>query len=65
MAWDENANVCIANSGNVSRQPLTRLSCESAGMVWNDTANVCGEATQRGRRPRLRSQCASQRWRIP
>ena len=46
MAWDENANVCIANSGNVSRQPLTRLSCESAGMVWNDTANVCGEATQ-------------------
>ena len=46
MAWDENANVCIANSGNVSRQPLTRLSCESAGMAWNDTANVCGEATQ-------------------
>ena len=24
MTWDENANVCIANSGNVSRQPLTR-----------------------------------------
>ena len=46
MAWDENANVCIANSGNVSRQPLTRLSCENAGMAWNDTANVCGEASQ-------------------
>ena len=24
MPWDEQANVCIANSGNVSRQPLTR-----------------------------------------
>jgi lipoprotein-anchoring transpeptidase ErfK/SrfK len=46
MAWDENANVCIAHSGNVSRQPLTRLDCENAGMAWNDTANVCGEASQ-------------------
>ena len=46
MAWDENANVCIADSGNVSRQPLTRLDCENAGMAWNDTANVCGEAAQ-------------------
>ena len=46
MAWDANANVCIANSGNVSRQPLTRLSCENAGMAWNDTANVCGEVSQ-------------------
>src|SRR6516165_11665519 len=41
MAWDENANVCIANSGG-SRQPLTRLGCETAGMAWNDNANVCG-----------------------
>jgi len=41
MAWDENANVCIANSGG-SRQPLTRLGCEMAGMAWNDNANVCG-----------------------
>ena len=46
MAWDENANVCMSNSGNVSRQPLTRLNCENAGMGWNDTANVCGEASQ-------------------
>ena len=46
MAWDANANVCIANSGNVSRQPLTRLSCENAGMAWNDTVNACGEASQ-------------------
>lgn len=46
VTWDENANVCIANSGNVSRQPLTRLDCENVGMAWNDTANVCGEATQ-------------------
>src|SRR6516165_12446698 len=43
MAWDENANVCIANSGG-SRQPLTRLGCETAGMAWNDNANVCGAA---------------------
>ena len=41
MAWDDNANVCIANSAG-SRQPLTRLGCEMAGMAWNDNANVCG-----------------------
>jgi len=41
MAWDDNANVCIANSAG-SRQPLTRLGCETAGMAWNDNANVCG-----------------------
>jgi hypothetical protein len=44
MAWDENANVCIANRGELSRQPLTRLGCDRAGMVWNDNANVCGRA---------------------
>src|SRR5262249_3336584 len=43
MAWDENANVCIADAGG-SRQPLTRLGCEMAGMAWNDDANVCGAA---------------------
>jgi hypothetical protein len=42
MTWDENANVCIANSGAVSRQPLTRLACEMEGIAWNDNANVCG-----------------------
>jgi lipoprotein-anchoring transpeptidase ErfK/SrfK len=46
MAWDENANVCIANSGEVSSQPLTRLDCNKAGMAWNDNANVCGSASQ-------------------
>jgi hypothetical protein len=46
MAWDENANVCIANSGEVSSQPLTRLDCDKAGMAWNDNANVCGSASQ-------------------
>jgi lipoprotein-anchoring transpeptidase ErfK/SrfK len=25
-------------------QPLTRLSCDRAGMTWNDAANVCGVA---------------------
>jgi lipoprotein-anchoring transpeptidase ErfK/SrfK len=57
LAWDENANVCIANSGeaesqfalepaakaDVSAQPLTRLDCDKSGMTWNDDANVCGE----------------------
>jgi len=45
MAWDENANVCIAGSGG-SRQPLTRLGCEMAGMAWNENANVCGAAAR-------------------
>jgi lipoprotein-anchoring transpeptidase ErfK/SrfK len=44
MAWDENANVCIADAVG-SRQPLTRLGCETAGMAWNDVANVCGAAS--------------------
>ena len=46
MAWDENANVCIANSGEVSSQPLTRLDCNKAGVAWNDNANACGSASQ-------------------
>ena len=46
MAWDENANVCIADSGNVSGQPLTRPDCKNAGMAWNDFTNVCREASQ-------------------
>ena len=46
MAWDDNANVCTANSTDVSRQPLTRLDCENAGMPWNDNSNVCGAASQ-------------------
>jgi lipoprotein-anchoring transpeptidase ErfK/SrfK len=55
LAWDENANVCIANSGDaesqfalepaakadVSGQPLTKLGCEKSGMSWNDNANEC------------------------
>src|SRR6185436_7169045 len=32
------ANVCVADSLS---QPLTRLSCDRAGMTWNDDANVC------------------------
>ena len=27
---------------DTSRQPLTRLDCDKAGMAWNDSANVCG-----------------------
>jgi lipoprotein-anchoring transpeptidase ErfK/SrfK len=60
MAWDENANVCIANTGeaeshsaleaapkaDVSGQPLTRSDCDKAGMSWNDNAHVCESASQ-------------------
>jgi hypothetical protein len=46
MTWDENSNVCLADSGNVWRQPLTRLDCENAAMIWNDTTNVCGEKSE-------------------
>jgi lipoprotein-anchoring transpeptidase ErfK/SrfK len=45
MAWDENANVCVANSVQTG-QPLTRLACQTAGMVWNENANVCGTASE-------------------
>jgi lipoprotein-anchoring transpeptidase ErfK/SrfK len=41
MAWNERANVCIADSTDVFRQPLSRLDCDKAGMTWNDGANVC------------------------
>jgi lipoprotein-anchoring transpeptidase ErfK/SrfK len=27
-------------------QPLTKHDCDSVGIAWNDTANVCGEAAQ-------------------
>jgi lipoprotein-anchoring transpeptidase ErfK/SrfK len=46
MAWDENANVCIANSEEVSSQPLTRSDRDRAGMSWNDDAHVCGSEFQ-------------------
>jgi len=60
MAWDVNANVCVANSGeatsqfaletaakaDVSGQPLTRLDCDKAGMSWNDNSNVCGSSQE-------------------
>jgi hypothetical protein len=46
MAWNESANVCIADSTGIFRQPLSRLDCDRAGMTWNDGANVCGAASQ-------------------
>lgn len=59
MAWDETANICVANSGDRSdqliftpeledsaSQPLTRGACEMAGLTWDDQANVCSSATQ-------------------
>jgi lipoprotein-anchoring transpeptidase ErfK/SrfK len=41
MAWNENANVCVAYEDS-SRQALTRADCVEAGKEWNDRANVCG-----------------------
>ena len=41
MAWNESANVCIADWTDVFRQPLSRLDCDKARMTWNDAANVC------------------------
>jgi lipoprotein-anchoring transpeptidase ErfK/SrfK len=46
MAWNESANVCIADSTDIFRQPLSRLDCDRAGMTWNDAANVCGAAAE-------------------
>jgi lipoprotein-anchoring transpeptidase ErfK/SrfK len=46
MAWNESANVCIADSTDIFRQPLSRLDCDRAGMTWNDGVNVCGAAAQ-------------------
>jgi L,D-transpeptidase catalytic domain len=30
---------------DVSAQPLTRVDCDSGGMAWDDTTNVCGTAS--------------------
>ena len=63
MAWDENANVCIADSGNVSRQPLTRLDCENAawlGMTLPMYAEKRLKLRRNGPSPQLPSRCPSQ-----
>ena len=52
MAWDENANVCIADAVS-ARQPLTRPGCEMAGMNWNDDANVCSASRRKHCRIRM------------
>ena len=33
-----------AQAEDVAAQPLTRLDCDKAGMSWDDSANVCGQA---------------------
>ena len=45
MAWDTNANVCVANSG-ILGQPLTRSDCDKAGMSWKDNVHVCMATSQ-------------------
>jgi hypothetical protein len=44
FVWNENANVCLAESGDFASQPLIRAACIETGMVWNDNANVCEAA---------------------
>jgi hypothetical protein len=33
-----------AHAEDVTAQPLTRSDCDKAGMLWDDNANVCGQA---------------------
>src|SRR4029450_2340376 len=35
-----------AHAAPVSTQPLTRIDCETAGLQRNDSANVCGSASE-------------------
>jgi len=51
LTWDANANVCVANQGNVAGQPLTRLDCDKAGMAWDVNANKCGTGSQEAETP--------------
>ena len=46
MAWDDNANVCVAGSEAALSQPLTRSDCGKAGRTWNDNAHMCEFASQ-------------------
>jgi hypothetical protein len=60
----------------VSSQPLTRADCNKLGLLWNDTANVCGfsseelrtasslEVSERSGQPLTRSDCdkAGMKW---
>ena len=38
-----------AHADPISTQPLTRIDCETAGLQWNDNANVCGSASESAR----------------
>ena len=78
LAWDENGNVCSANSkvaefqtdlkpaADVSSQPLTRLGCDKAGMTWDEKANVCQSASEAvtSSQPLTREECdkAGMKW---
>src|SRR5690242_17757831 len=38
-----------AHADPISTQPLTRIDCETAGLQWNNNANVCGSASESAR----------------
>ena len=38
-----------AHADPISTQPLMRIDCETAGLQWNDNANVCGSASESAR----------------
>ena len=46
VPWQLSANATMITT-NLEGQPLTRAACDTAGLVWNDSRNVCDwQATQ-------------------
>ena len=46
VPWQLNANATMITT-NLEGQPLTRAACDTAGLAWNDSRNVCDwQATQ-------------------
>ena len=40
VPWQLSANATMITT-NLEGQPLTRAACDTAGLVWNDSRNVC------------------------
>jgi lipoprotein-anchoring transpeptidase ErfK/SrfK len=48
-----------AHAQTASSQPLTRADCESAGLAWNEGANICNAATAPAGQPLTRADCGT------
>jgi hypothetical protein len=48
-----------AHAQTVSSQPLTRADCQSAGLAWNEGANVCDAAVAPAGQPLTRADCGA------